>query len=46
MNLATKLALAQAALALAASIGYACAGDWRRAIYWAAATTITLSVTL
>lgn len=29
-----------------ASLVYAIDGDWRRAIYWAAATVITAAVTL
>ena len=32
-------------LAIGSAIGWACAGDWRRAMYWAAAFFITLSVT-
>lgn len=32
-------------LSAAACIAYACQGDWRRAIYWGAATVLTASVT-
>jgi hypothetical protein len=32
-------------LAICASIAYGCEGDWRRAIYWAAAATLTACVT-
>lgn len=32
-------------LSIAAAVLYAMDGDWRRAIYWAAAATITSTVT-
>lgn len=34
------------ALSLCAAIVYAWHGDWRRAIYWAAAVALNLSVTV
>lgn len=33
-------------LNLLATVSYAFEGDWRRAVYWLAAATITLMVTL
>lgn len=35
----------QILICLGSCITYACLGDWRRAIYWAAAGVITASVT-
>lgn len=32
-------------LDIAASIPYACGGDWRKVIYWLAAAVLTSSVT-
>jgi len=29
-----------------ASIGYGCGGDWRRMVYWAAAATLNVAVTI
>jgi len=33
-------------LSAGASVVYGFEGDWRRAVYWAAATIITLAVTI
>ena len=30
---------------MGAAIAYAARGDWRRALYWAAATVLTIAVT-
>jgi hypothetical protein len=45
MNFGKFFAIIQMAGALCASVGYLCVGDFRRAIYWAAAAIITGSVT-
>lgn len=44
-NFGFILANVQIVVAIGASVGYACAGDYRRAIYWAAAAVLTASVT-
>ncbi len=45
MNTGKVLAIAVIVLSVGACIGYAWAGDARRAIYWAAGAVITSSVT-
>jgi hypothetical protein len=37
--------VAMLVLSVGAAVVYAHAGDWRRALYWTAATVITVSVT-
>jgi uncharacterized membrane protein len=32
-------------LAICSSVAYAFEGDWRRALYWAAAATLTATIT-
>ena len=42
----TKLApVTMICLSIAAAVLYAADGDWRRAVYWAAAATLTSAVT-
>lgn len=42
----TKLApVTMIFLSIAAAVLYAADGDWRRAVYWAAAATLTSAVT-
>lgn len=45
MNFGMLLAIAMIMLSVGAAIGYAVAGDWRRAIYWILAAGITAVVT-
>lgn len=44
-NIGFIFANVQICVAIAAAIGYGCAGDLRRCIYWAAAAVLTASVT-
>lgn len=44
MNYGKMFAFGQIGLAILAAIGYAVAGDWRKAIYWVAAAVITAAV--
>lgn len=44
-NIGKYLALMNMTIAAAACLGYALAGDLRRAIYWGAAAVLTASVT-
>lgn len=46
MNPGKFLAFVSMGLAVGASIGYLYVGDYRKAIYWAAAAIITATVTL
>lgn len=39
------LATTQTLLSVAAAIGYACQGDWKRVSYWVCAAGITATVT-
>lgn len=45
MNKALLLPVAMMVLSAGASAVYAFDGDWRRGLYWAAATVITAAVT-
>ena len=45
MNWGRTLAIVQIVVCIAAAIGYAFAGDWRRVIYWVSAAVLTSSVT-
>lgn len=45
MSAGKALAIAQICLSLGACIGYAFAGDLRKAVYWAAAAIIVATVT-
>lgn len=45
MNWGILFAYTTIALDIGAAIGYAAAGDVRRAVYWAAAAVLTASVT-
>lgn len=45
MNWGKAAAIGQIILSLTSAVGYGIVGDWRRAIYWAAAAVITGSVT-
>lgn len=45
MNFGKILAIAMIVLCALAAIGYACAKDWRHAIYWAASSALIASVT-
>ena len=46
MNIGRVLAWIMVVLAVLAAVGYGCAGDWRRALYWAAASVLQLAVTI
>lgn len=46
MILARILSVAMMILAAGASIAYLADGDWRRALYWAAASVLTFAVTV
>lgn len=46
MNWGKTMAIAMMALSIASAIGYAAAGDYRRATYWTAASILTATVTL
>jgi len=46
MNIGRTLAWIMVVLAVLAAVGYGCAGDWRRALYWAAASVLQLAVTI
>ena len=46
MNWGKVFAWAIILLSVAAAVGYACAGDWRRAGYWACGAGLTFSVTV
>ena len=46
MNYGKALAILNMLVSISACVGYVLAKDYRRAIYWAAAATLTASVTL
>jgi len=46
MNIGRVLAWIMIVLAVAACVGYGCQGDWRRAVYWAAAAVLQFAVTV
>ena len=45
MNAGKIIAIINIALAASAGIGYAIIGDYRRGIYWVAASIMTMSIT-
>ena len=46
MSTGKLLAWAMIVLAAAASVAYAAQGDWRRAVYWIAASVLQVAVTV
>lgn len=46
MNAARWLALIMVVLSAGSAVAYSVDGDWRRALYWVAATVITIAVTI
>ena len=46
MNWARIMVFVMMAESVVASIGYFVAGDWRRGLYWAAASVISFSLTV
>lgn len=46
MNIGRVMAWAMIGGAVVAAVGYGIAGDWRRAVYWASAAVLQVTVTI
>ena len=46
INMTLILPIMMICLAAGSAVAYACQGDWKRAVYWAAAAVLTGAVTI